>query len=128
MPLTKTGKEVLANMEKEYGEKKGKAVFYAKAHSMGQKWHHSPDAYEDAGSPDGPSKIHYSATPENVHKSAQPKRAGGTPDKVQANDPTSSPRANMTSKSASIPDSPAGGKTRWASGVDSYPESAKETV
>ena len=29
MPLTKTGKKVLRNMEKEYGAKKGEEVFYA---------------------------------------------------------------------------------------------------
>ena len=29
MPLNKKGKRILANMEKEYGEKKGKQVFYA---------------------------------------------------------------------------------------------------
>lgn len=30
MPLTKTGKKVEEKFEKEYGEKKGKQVFYAK--------------------------------------------------------------------------------------------------
>jgi hypothetical protein len=29
MPLSKKGKTILANMKKEYGKKKGKAVFYA---------------------------------------------------------------------------------------------------
>ena len=29
MPLTESGKKVLANMQAEYGKKKGKAVFYA---------------------------------------------------------------------------------------------------
>ncbi len=31
MPLTKKGNKILANMEKEYGAKKGKEVFYASA-------------------------------------------------------------------------------------------------
>ena len=31
MPLTTKGKEVLENMEKEYGAKKGESVFYASA-------------------------------------------------------------------------------------------------
>ena len=31
MPLTKKGKKVLKNMEKEYGKKKGEQVFYASA-------------------------------------------------------------------------------------------------
>jgi hypothetical protein len=31
MPLTKKGSRILASMEKEYGEKKGKEVFYASA-------------------------------------------------------------------------------------------------
>ena len=29
MPLPKAGKDVLAAMQKEYGDKKGKAVFYS---------------------------------------------------------------------------------------------------
>ena len=29
MPLTKSGKKVMTNMKKEYGEKEGKSVFYA---------------------------------------------------------------------------------------------------
>ena len=29
MPLTKKGKEIMTNMKKEYGAKKGKSVFYA---------------------------------------------------------------------------------------------------
>jgi len=29
MPLTSKGNEILSNMKKEYGEKKGKEVFYA---------------------------------------------------------------------------------------------------
>jgi len=29
MPLTKKGSEILSNMQREYGAKKGKSVFYA---------------------------------------------------------------------------------------------------
>lgn len=29
MPLTKKGQEIMANMKKQYGEKKGEEVFYA---------------------------------------------------------------------------------------------------
>jgi hypothetical protein len=29
MPLTKKGKEIMRNMDKEYGSKKGEQVFYA---------------------------------------------------------------------------------------------------
>ena len=29
MPLTKKGSEILSNMQKEYGDKKGESVFYA---------------------------------------------------------------------------------------------------
>ena len=42
MPLTKSGKSVLGNMEKEYGAEKGKNVFYASMnkHKAGsEKWH-----------------------------------------------------------------------------------------
>ena len=33
MPLTKKGKKIMANMRKEYGEKKAKEVFYASANA-----------------------------------------------------------------------------------------------
>lgn len=33
MPLTKKGEEIIQNMIKEYGAKKGKAVFYASERS-----------------------------------------------------------------------------------------------
>lgn len=37
MPLTKAGKEVKANMTKEYGAKKGEQVFYATMNKMHKK-------------------------------------------------------------------------------------------
>jgi len=42
MPLTKSGKKVMKNMKKEYGEKKGESVFYAsmnKGKKGSSKWH-----------------------------------------------------------------------------------------
>lgn len=42
MPQTKTGEKVLSAMEKEYGAKKGKQVFYAsinKGKAGSEKWH-----------------------------------------------------------------------------------------
>jgi hypothetical protein len=42
MPLTKTGREVLASMKKQYGAKKGKEVFYSsinKGKKGSSKWH-----------------------------------------------------------------------------------------
>ena len=42
MPLTKSGKKVLRNMKKEYGEKKGEEVFHAlmnKNKKGSSKWH-----------------------------------------------------------------------------------------
>ena len=41
-PLTKPGKKVMSNMKSEYGEKKGKSVFYAsinKGKKGSSKWH-----------------------------------------------------------------------------------------
>lgn len=41
-PLTKTGKKILVSMEKEYGKKKGKKVFYSsinKKKAGSSKWH-----------------------------------------------------------------------------------------
>lgn len=39
-PLTKTGKKIKSNMEKEYGDKKGLEVFYATMNKkkMRKKW------------------------------------------------------------------------------------------
>lgn len=37
MPLTKTGKEVLKQMKKEYGAKKGEEVFYATMKEKGME-------------------------------------------------------------------------------------------
>lgn len=42
MPLSKSGKKVKENMEKEYGKKKGDQVFYAtmnKGKKGSSKWH-----------------------------------------------------------------------------------------
>lgn len=42
MPVTKAGREVLKNMKKEYGAKKGEEVFYAsikKGKAGSEKWH-----------------------------------------------------------------------------------------
>jgi hypothetical protein len=42
MPLTKSGKEVMSSMMKEYGREKGKSVFYAsikKGKKGSEKWH-----------------------------------------------------------------------------------------
>lgn len=42
MPLTKTGKKVLAKMKSRYGGEKGKQVFYAKMNKEDgytDKWH-----------------------------------------------------------------------------------------
>jgi hypothetical protein len=43
MPLSASGKKILARMQQEYGDKKGKEVFYASInkHKPGSsKWHH----------------------------------------------------------------------------------------
>ena len=42
MPLTKSGKKVIARMKKEYGDEKGKSVFYAsinKGKAGSEEWH-----------------------------------------------------------------------------------------
>ena len=39
MPLTKSGRKVMASMKAQYGTEKGKQVFYATAHKKGKKWH-----------------------------------------------------------------------------------------
>ena len=42
MPLTKTGKKVIARMKKSYGPERGKRIFYAsinKGVAGSKKWH-----------------------------------------------------------------------------------------
>ena len=42
MPLSASGEKVLSNMQKEYGSKKGKSVFYASINAKKKgsaKWH-----------------------------------------------------------------------------------------
>lgn len=49
MPLTKTGQKVLNQMQSEYGDKKGKSVFYAsinKGKSGSKKWHKKGGTYD----------------------------------------------------------------------------------
>ena len=42
MPLTESGSKVMSSMQKQYGAKKGKSVFYAsinKGKPSSKKWH-----------------------------------------------------------------------------------------
>ena len=56
MPLTSEGNKVLSAMKKQYGEKKGKEVFYAsinKGRPGSKKWHgakskHGKNRFSDA--------------------------------------------------------------------------------
>ena len=46
MPLTDTGHKILASMKKQYGDKKGKEVFYASINSNKpgtSEWHNYKD-------------------------------------------------------------------------------------
>jgi hypothetical protein len=54
MPLTPSGRNVLASMQTQYGADKGERVFYAtatKKPALGQKWHGK------AGSPTAPRSL-----------------------------------------------------------------------
>jgi len=49
MPLTKEGQQVMNSMMKEYGDKKGKSVFYASINAKkkgANKWHKKNEAYD----------------------------------------------------------------------------------
>lgn len=49
MPLTKTGKKILKEMKKRYGEKKGEEVFYKMINSKAkgtEKWHKKYPKYK----------------------------------------------------------------------------------
>jgi len=53
MPLTSKGHEIMANMQKEYGEEKGKEVFYASRNKgtitgVDSDWDKKCDAILDA--------------------------------------------------------------------------------
>lgn len=57
MPLTHAGKKIEHAMEKEYGEKKGKSVFYAKEHKS-EKFKH--EVCKHCGSKHHKSHEHHS--------------------------------------------------------------------
>lgn len=118
MPLTSAGSRALKNMKREYGAKKGTQVFYATMNKYGKKWHKSPDSYEDAGDSGAPRRLHYSSSPENVHKDEHPQKAGGARGNIQQADGTDNKRANYRTKSARVPEPPAG-STRFGD-VNSY--------
>jgi len=51
MPLTQTGQKVLHSMEEQYGEKKGKQVFYAsinKGKKGSSEWHKKKNYSKEA--------------------------------------------------------------------------------
>ena len=52
MPLTQTGRKVLGNMKREYGEKQGKQVFYASINANkpgSKKWHETRGGTKQLG-------------------------------------------------------------------------------
>jgi len=56
MPLTKSGKSVLASMKKQYGAKKGKEVFYSSINAGkkgSEKWHAGKKKKKGKKSPSG---------------------------------------------------------------------------
>jgi hypothetical protein len=54
MPLTKKGTKILAAMQKEYGEKRGKSVFYASANAKRiEGVHHDADFAAETGEAQG---------------------------------------------------------------------------
>lgn len=118
MPLTREGKKVKAAMAKQYGAKKGEEVFYATMNKYHKQWHKSPDSYEDAGGPDAPSRKSYHAKPDNVNASESAQKAGGSRGSIQQLDGTDNRRANYRTKSARVPEPPAG-STKFGD-VDSY--------
>ena len=125
MPLKsgKGKKAFSANVETEMAAGKKQSQAVAIAYSVQRKGH-SPDRFEsDAVSSVEPPRIEYHHDPENYTTETTPKRAGQSRGKIQESDGTGSMRANTNSKSAAMPDTPAGGKTMWADNVDSYNDS-----
>lgn len=120
MPLTKTGKRVMARMKKQYGEH-AEEVFYAtmRKQHMEQQWHHSPAQYDDAALGETPPRIKFQVVQENLGVEL-PQRAGGIPAGVQREDGTANPRADGQTKMAS-PTLPRGEKTPfYPAGVDRF--------
>lgn len=111
MPLTKTGKKVMAAMVKEYGAKKGKEVFYAMAHSKGKKWHHSPDSYNDSALGETPPRTEFHGKQDGL---MEPGSGGNrVPGMVQQTDGTENLRADAMTKSS--------GRAQVKGGTTRYP-------
>ena len=120
MPLTPKGREILANMTKQYGAKKGKSVFYASANAGKIKGvHHSPDRY-DPTSFGEPKRLGYHRDPENYTTEERPKKAGTSRGNIQEGTGTDNPRSDSRTKSAAMPDDSPSGKQQFADGIESY--------
>ena len=119
MPLTKTGKKVMASMMQGYGAEKGKQVFYAKAHEMGAKWHKSPDEYNDTALAETPPREKYARDPE-IGSDAQP-RAVGAPAGVRVADGTENLRVAVATHDAGITRrGPSGRRDKRPAGVRTF--------
>ena len=110
MPLTKSGKRVMAKMRKRYGDH-AEEVFYAmisKGASGSGQWHRSPDNYDDTALGETPPRIRF----EVQSQSETPKKVGGIPGAVQQADGTENLRADGETKTSTRA-SAGGGKTHY---------------
>lgn len=132
MPLKRgsSQKTISANIETEiaHGKPHKQAVAIALHMAGKSRYQHSPDRFaSDAVRAEAPPREEYHWEPENLNTRETAKAAGASRGGIQQADGTASPRSGERTKSASIPDAPSGGATRWPSAVDSFGESASET-
>lgn len=115
MPLTPKGKEILSAMEKQYGAKKGKSVFYASANAGKISGvHHSPDRYQDDGTGPEPARKEYHPGQEGLPDQS-PKGSNRSP--AESHNDTESPRVTTKTLQGDVPKAGKGGDK---SGADHY--------
>lgn len=121
MPLTPTGKEILATMEAEYGTKKGESVFYASQNAGKIKGtHRSPaenvQAFDETALGETPPRV--GIVTGHPERDVLPS-ATGTPPGLIKTDGLENPRADLTQMGPTRNANPGAGVKVWPA-IQSY--------